>query len=93
MERNLRASRQGRKDHGDTHDVYSLTYMLENGIIVSHWGEDSFAELGYMGKAWINSNLAVLFGRESGIRQTKVTMEELLKENREIEFNTSGLKD
>ena len=148
------ASRQGRKHHGDTHDVYALTYMLENGIIISHrgehmnnqhdwicrnmvWGDDGYAELGYMGKAWVrgnnasyrggevsnlyingikrnldkfaecirqedysndtlekgvNSNLAVLLGREAGIRQSKVTMEQILNENRKLEFDTSGLR-
>ncbi len=148
------ASRMGKLHHGDTHDVYSITYMLENGILVNHrgehldnqhdficrnkiWGEDGYAETGYMGKAWIRSNkgiyrggkvsnlyvdgidfnlnkfagcvaeqnyenetlevaiesnLAVLLGREACLRKEKVTREQLISENEAWSFDVSGLK-
>ena len=34
------ASRIVREEpHGDSHDVYSLTYEFESGLILNHWGE------------------------------------------------------
>ena len=37
------------------------------------------------------ARLAIL-AREAAMRQTRLTMEELLKENKKLEFDTSGLK-
>jgi len=148
-------SRQGMKRHGDTHDTYSITYMMENGIIVNHrgehmnniheftcrnmvWGDKGYAELGYMGRAWVRANsfayrggeidtrlyrsgilynlakfakcinegnyendtlqrgvetnLAVILGREACLRNDKLTREELIKENKKLDFDTTGLK-
>jgi len=149
------SSRQVNADHhGDTRDVYSITYQYENGIIHNHrgehlkntheftcrcmaWGSEGYAETGYMGKAWlhanksayrggeinnlygagvyanlakfekcirdgnyendtlqkgVDSNLTVILGREAGMRNGMVTMDELIKENKEIPFSTKGLK-
>ncbi len=148
-------SRQGMKRHGDTHDTYSITYMMENGIIVNHrgehmnnmqgfncrniiWGDKGYAELGYMGRAWVRansftykggdvdaklyrngisynldkfarcikegnyendtlqrsveSNLTVILGRQACLRNDKLTREELIKENKKLDFDTTGLK-
>ena len=40
----------------------------------------------------INSNLASILGREAGRRKTKLTMQELIQENRSLEVDLSGLK-
>jgi predicted dehydrogenase len=140
--------------HGDSRDIYSITFQYENGIIHNHrgehlnnmqdfpghcmaWGDKGYAEIGYMGKAWarssvggyrggeiqnlyitgitynlnkfekcirdgnyendtlqraIDSNLAVILGREAGIRNGLLTMDELIKENKKVPFSTKGLK-
>jgi myo-inositol 2-dehydrogenase/D-chiro-inositol 1-dehydrogenase len=149
------ASRIGRSDpHGDSHDVFSVTYEFQNGIILNHRGEhlknrsefrsdcfaqgnDGFLETGYTSRVrilgnrtgWrggdvvelyprgaernidafhkavttgdttnptiepsINSTLTTILGREATRRRTKLTLEELLKENRRLEPDLKGLK-
>ncbi len=149
------ASRIARNEpHGDTHDVYSLTYTFADGLILNHRGEhlknrfefhadctahcqDGYLETGYSGKVvmpgrnkqWeggdvkdlyaagakrniatfhecvvgrkyenttvepsINAALAAILGREAATRQTKVTWDEMIAENRRLEPNLEGLK-
>ncbi len=149
------ASRVGRSNpHGDSHDVFSVTYEFPNGMILNHRGEhlknrsefrsDCFAqggegwlETGYTSRVrilgtrtgWrggdvvelyprgaernidtfhkcvtaddysnstiepsINSTLATILGREAARRRTKLTLEEVLKENRRLEPDLHGLK-
>ncbi|MBE0537391.1 MAG: Gfo/Idh/MocA family oxidoreductase [Phycisphaerae bacterium] len=140
--------------HGNTRDVYSITYQYENGLIQNHrgehlrntheflcrcaaWGDAGFAEIGYMGKAWargnkggyaggevanlyvagiarnidkfakcvtegntandtlqrsVDSTLAVILGREAAMRNTVLTWDDLIRENRKLDFDTTGLK-
>lgn len=148
-------SRKARPEpHGDTYDVYSLTYQFENGLVLNHCGEHlrnthgfvcrclAYGEHGYMetdydGKAWIrgnrggykggvvkdlyvngisrnldtfhksivngvydnstvqssvNSTLATILGREAGRKNTMMTWEQMIKENRRIEPDLSGMK-
>jgi myo-inositol 2-dehydrogenase / D-chiro-inositol 1-dehydrogenase len=40
----------------------------------------------------VDSCLACILGREAGARRTRLTMEELLRENRKLEVNLKGLK-
>ncbi len=149
------ASRIARNDpHGDSHDVFSVTYEFPNGLILNHRGEhlknrsefrsDCFAqgsegwlETGYTSRVrilgnrtgWrggdivelyqhgaernidafhktvttgdytnptiepsINSTLTTVLGREAARRRTKLTLEEVLKENRRLEPDLRDLK-
>jgi predicted dehydrogenase len=149
------ASRVARREpHGDSHDVYSLTFEFADGLILNHRGEhlhnafgfhadcvahcqDGYLETAYAGAVsmtgistgWrggevkdlyqrgarhnigvfhdsivkgvyenptvepgVNATLATLLGREAGQRKTRVTWEELIKENRRVEPNLTGLK-
>jgi predicted dehydrogenase len=40
----------------------------------------------------VDSNLAVILGREAGMRNGLLTMDEMIKENKKIPFSTKGLK-
>ncbi len=149
-------ARTGKPDpHGDTSDIYSITYEFDDGLILNHRGEHinnthgfmcncfAFGQYGYMeahyeGKAWVhgnkggyrggevknlyvdgisrnldtfhksivegiydnptvessvNSTLATILGREAGRRNTSLTMNEVIKENKKIETNLKGLKE
>jgi predicted dehydrogenase len=149
------ASRIVRTDpHGDSHDVFSLTYEFPNGMILNHRGEhlknrsdfrsdciaqgsDGWLETGYTTRVrilannggWrggdvvnlypsgaernidtfhrcvtsgvcdnptiepsINATLATILGREAARRRTKLTLDELLRENRRLEPDLTGLK-
>jgi predicted dehydrogenase len=149
------ASRIGRSDpHGDSHDVFSVTYEFPNGMILNHRGEhlknrsdfrsDCFAqgsegwlETGYTSRVrilgtrtgWrgddvvelyprgaernidtfhksvtggdytnptlepsINATLTTILGREAARRRTKLSLEEVLKENRRLDPDLRGLK-
>ena len=149
------ASRIVRADpHGDSHDVFSITYEFANGTILNHRGEhlknrsgfrcdclaqgqDGYLESGYTSRVRIlgnrtgyrggdvvdlyprgaernidtfhqcvtqgnytnstvepsiNATLATILGREAGRRRTKLTLDEVIKENRRLEPNLTGLK-
>ncbi|MEN6428974.1 MAG: Gfo/Idh/MocA family oxidoreductase [Phycisphaerales bacterium] len=149
------ASRVVRADpHGDSHDVFSLTYEFPNGTILNHRGEhlknrsefrsdciaqgrDGWLETGYTSRVrilansggWrggdvgdlyprgaernidafhkavttgdctnptiepsINATLATILGREAARRRTKLTLDEVLRENRCLEPDLSGLR-
>ncbi len=149
------ASRIGRADpHGDSHDVYSITYEFADGLILNHRGEhlknrfefrsdcfaqgrDGYLETGYTTQVrilgnragWrggdvvdlypsgarrnidmfhkcvteglydnptvepsVNATLATILGREAARRRTKLTLDELLRENRRLEVDLTGLK-
>jgi myo-inositol 2-dehydrogenase / D-chiro-inositol 1-dehydrogenase len=139
--------------HGDSHDVYSLTYEFANGLILNHRGEhlknrfgfrcdclaqgsNGYLESGYNGQVRIlansggyrggqveslyqrgaernidtfqrsvtsgvydnptvepsiNATLATILGREAALRKTKLTWDELLKENKPLLPDLSGL--
>jgi predicted dehydrogenase len=140
--------------HGDSHDVFSLTFEFPNGMILNHRGEhlknrsdfrsdclaqgqDGVLETGYTSRVrilgnrtgWrggdvvdlyprgaernidtfhkcvtsgdyanptidpsVNATLTTILGREAARRRTKLTLEEVLKENRRLEPDLSGLK-
>ncbi len=140
--------------HGDSHDVFSVTYEFANGLILNHRGEhlrnrfefrcDCFAqgqngylETGYTSRVRIlgnkggyrggdvvnlyprgaernidtfhksilngiydnptlepsvNSTLATILGREAAKRKTKLTWDEVIRENKELKVNLTGLK-
>jgi myo-inositol 2-dehydrogenase / D-chiro-inositol 1-dehydrogenase len=139
--------------HGDSHDLYSLTYQFKNGLVLNHrgehlrnehkfssdctaYGQTGFLETGYSKEVRllggkepyeggqvvdlypqgairniatfhqsivngvydnptlepsINANLAVILGREAAAKNGAMTWDELLKENRRIEVDMSGL--
>jgi len=141
--------------HGDTCDVYSISYQFEDGLVLNHRGEHinnthgfmcncfAFGQYGYMeahyeGKAWVHGNkggyrggevqnlyvdgiarnldtfhknivdglydnptvessvdstLTTILGREAGARNTLLTMDEVIKENKRLEPNLKGLKE
>jgi predicted dehydrogenase len=141
--------------HGDTCDVYSISYQFEDGLVLNHRGEHinnthgfmcncfTFGQYGYMeahyeGKAWVRGNkggykggevqnlyvdgiarnldtfhksivdglydnptvessvdstLTTILGREAGARNTLLTMDEVIKENKRLEPNLKGLKE
>jgi predicted dehydrogenase len=142
------------RPHGDSHDVYSITYEFANELILNHRGEhlknrsefrcDCFAqgqsgylETGYTGRVRIlgnrggyrggdivnlypsgaernidtfhkcvtkgiydnptvepsvNSTLATILGREATERNTKLTWDEIIRENKRLEVDLTGLK-
>jgi myo-inositol 2-dehydrogenase/D-chiro-inositol 1-dehydrogenase len=149
------ASQIARADpHGDSHDVFSLTYEFPNGMILTHRGEhlrnrcefrsdclaqgqDGWLETGYTSRVrilgnrtgWrggdvvnlypsgaernidafhkcitqgicdnptlepsVNATLTTILGREAARRRTKLTLDEVLKENRRLEPDLTGLK-
>ncbi len=143
-----------RTPHGDSHDVYSLTYEFANSLILNHRGEhlknhhgfrsdclaqgpDGYIETGYTSqvrslansggyrggkvenlyragaqrnidtfhKSVINGNttnptvepsvnatLATILGREAALERTRLTWTDLLKQNKRIEPDLTGLK-
>lgn len=148
-------SRIGRNNpHGDSHDVFSVTYEFADGLILNHRGEhlrnrfefrcDCFAQgqngyletgyttrvrilgtkTGYRGgdvvnlyplgaernidtfhksiikgiydnptlEPSVNSTLATILGREAAKRKTKLTWDEVIRENKELKVNLTGLK-
>ncbi len=149
------ASRIARSDpHGDSHDVFSVTYEFPNGLILNHRGEhlknrsefrsdcyaqgqDGWLETGYTSRVrilgnrtgWrggevvelyprgaernidtfhksvtdgdftnptvepsITATLTTILGREAARRHTKLTWDEVLRENRRLEPDLTGLK-
>lgn len=140
--------------HGDSHDVYSVTYEFANGLILNHRGEhlrnrfefrcdcfaqgqDGYLETGYTSRVRIlgnktgyrggdvvnlyprgaernidtfhksilngiydnptlepsvNSTLATILGREAAGRNTKLTWDEVIRENKGFEIDLAGLK-
>ena len=140
--------------HGDSHDVFSLTYEFPNGMILNHRGEhlknrcefrsdclaqgqDGWLETGYTSRVrilgnrggWrgddvvnlypsgaernidafhkcitagtydnstlepsVNATLTTILGREAARRRTKLTLTEVLKEDRRLEPDLTGLK-
>ncbi len=140
--------------HGDSHDVFSLTYEFPNGMILNHRGEhlknrsefrsdciaqgqDGWLETGYTSRVrilgnrtgWrggdvvnlypsgaerniaafhqcittgrydnptlepsVNATLTTILGREAARRRTKLTLDEVLKENRRLEPDLTGLR-
>jgi predicted dehydrogenase len=149
------SSRIARQDpHGDSHDVYSITYEFGDGLVLNHFGEhlknripwhcdavahcrDGHLEIAYEGLvrmlgnkagwpggevrglyergarhniAWFNdsirkgdcsnttvqpsidSNLAVILGREAAQRKTRLSWDEMLAENKRVEPDLTGLK-
>lgn len=142
--------------HGDSHDMYGITYEFADGLIWTHTGRhakgttgpddplatceflgDAYMKIGYGGRALIrggpkhyaggaindlykagatrniasfhqqitagrctndtvrmgiDSCLATILGREACLRKGRMTMEELLKENRNLEVDLTGLK-
>jgi len=140
--------------HGDSHDVYSITYEFADGLILNHRGEhlknrsefrcecfaqgrDGYVETGYTGRVRIlgnrggyrggdvvdlyprgaernidtfhtsivngiydnptvepsvNATLATILGREAAKRNTKLTWDEVIRENRRLEVDLNGLQ-
>jgi len=148
-------SRIARHDpHGDSADVYSVTYQFENGLILNHRGEHirnthgftctclafgqyGYTETNYAGKVLIRGNkggyqggevknlygdgikrnldtfhnnivnriynnptvqpsidstLATILGREAAARNTKVTWDDMISENKKLEVDLTGLR-
>ena len=143
-----------RQPHGDSHDVYSVTYEFADGLILNHRGEhlknrfefrcdcfaqgrDGYFETGYTGRVRIlgnrggyrggevvnlypsgaernidtfhkcvsngiyenstvepsvNSTLSAILGREAAERNTKLTWDDLIRENKRLEVDFTGLK-
>ncbi len=141
--------------HGDSHDVFALTYEFPNGMILNHRGEhlknrsefrsdciaqgrDGWLETGYTSRVrilgnrtgWrggdvvnlypsgaernidtfhkcittgrydnptlepsVNATLTTILGREAARRRTKLTLDEVLKENRHLEPDLTGLRE
>ncbi len=142
--------------HGDSHDMYGITYEFADGLIWTHTGRhangttgpddplatceflgEAYMRIGYGGRAFIrggpkhyaggtiddlyqagavrniaafhqqitegncanetvrmgiDSCLATILGREACLRKGRMTMEELLKANRQLEVDLTGLK-
>jgi len=148
-------SRRCRPDpHGDSRDIYSITYTFENGLIVHHrgrhvndgagfdvgcycYGHGAAARIGYTGRAYVRGGskhygggpienlykagaqrnidtfywsivrerfdnptlrdgvdaaLATILGREACRRRVRLTMKELLAENKRLEVDLTGLE-
>jgi myo-inositol 2-dehydrogenase/D-chiro-inositol 1-dehydrogenase len=140
--------------HGNSHDVFSVTYEFANGLILNHRGEhlrnrfefrcdcfaqgqDGYLETGYTSRVRIlgnktgyrggdvvnlyprgaernidtfhksilngiydnptlepsvNSTLATILGREASKRKTKLTLDEVIRENKALKVDLTGLK-
>jgi len=140
--------------HGDTCDVYSVTYQFADGRILNHrgehlrnthgflckcfaYGQHGYMETGYQGRTWIRGNrggyrggevkdlyvegirrnlrsfhesittgnyenptvqpsidstLATILGREAARRNTQITWDQMIQENKRIEVDLRGLK-
>ncbi len=140
--------------HGDSADVYSLTYQFGNGLILNHrgehlrnahgfnctctaYGQDGHTLTNYAGDVMVrgnkggyrggevknlynngikrnldtfhhsivsgiyhnptvepsvNATLACILGREAAKRNTRLTWDELIKENKKVEVDLTGLK-
>lgn len=148
-------SRIARHDpHGDSHDVFSVTYEFGDGLILNHRGEhlknrsefrcecfaqgqDGYLETGYTGRVRIlanrggyrggdvvdlyprgaqrnidtfhksivnglydnptvepsvNATLAAILGREAAKRKTKLTWDQVIRENKRLEVDSTGLQ-
>jgi myo-inositol 2-dehydrogenase/D-chiro-inositol 1-dehydrogenase len=143
-----------RQPHGDSHDVYSVTFEFADGLILNHRGEhlknrfefrcdcfaqcqDGYLETGYTGRVRIlgnrggyrggevvnlypsgaernidtfhkcvsngiydnstvepsvNATLTTILGREAAERNTKLTWDEVIRENKKLEVDYTGLK-
>ena len=143
-----------RQPHGDSHDVYSVTFEFTDGLILNHRGEhlknrfefrcdcfaqgrDGYLETGYTGRVRIlgnrggyrggemvnlypsgaernietfykcvsngiyenptvepsvNATLTTILGREAAERNTKLTWDEVIRENKKLEVDFTGLK-
>jgi len=143
-----------REPHGDSADVYSVTYEFENGLILNHrgehirnphgftcscfaFGQDGYLETNYTGNVAVRGNkggyrggeltnlyvdgirrnldsfhhsivngiydnptvqpsidstLATILGREAAAKNTKVTWDEMISENKKIEVDLTGLR-
>ncbi len=143
-----------RQPHGDSHDVYSVTFEFADGLILNHRGEhlknrfefrcdcfaqgrDGYLETGYTGRVRIlgnrggyrggevvnlytsgaernidtfhksvskgifdnptvepsvNATLTTILGREAAERNTKLTWDEVIRENKKLEADFTGLK-
>jgi predicted dehydrogenase len=151
------ASRIARANpHGDSHDMFAITYEFADGLVWSHSGRhatgltgpddplaeceflgDAYMRIGYGGRAMIrggtmqyaggtidnlyeagavrniatfhknvtqglftndtvrlavDSCLTTILGREAAARKTRLTMDELIKENKRLEVDLAGLK-
>jgi myo-inositol 2-dehydrogenase/D-chiro-inositol 1-dehydrogenase len=149
------SSRTVRGDpHGDSHDVYSVTFEFADGLILNHRGEhlknrsefrcdcfaqgqDGYLETGYTGcvrilgnrggyrggevinlyprgaernidtfykcvtngiyenptvEPSVNATLTTILGREAAKRNTKLTWDEVIRENKKLDVNLAGLK-
>ena len=147
--------RTARKNpHGDSADVYSVTYRFEDGLILNHrgehirnthgfnctclaFGQDGYTETNYAGNVQLRGNkggyrggevknlynngikrnldtfhhsivngvhgnptvepsvdatLACILGREAAKRNTQLTWDELIKENKKVEVDLAGLQ-
>ena len=142
-----------REAHGDSHDVYSITFPFKNGVILNHrgehlknghgfncectaYGQTGYLESGYTGhvrmhgganpyeggpvedlyvqgalrnidtfhtsiingvydnptlEPSVNANLAAILGREAASKKTTITWDELIRQNRRLEVDTTGL--
>ncbi|UCG59499.1 MAG: Gfo/Idh/MocA family oxidoreductase [Phycisphaerales bacterium] len=140
--------------HGDSHDVFSVTYEFASGLILNHRGEhlknrfefrsdcfvqgqEGYLETGYTSRVRIlgnrggyrggdvvnlyplgaernidtfhksvvngvydnptvepsvNATLATILGREAAKRNTKLTAEQVIRENKRLEVDLTGLK-
>jgi len=143
-----------RQPHGDSHDVYSVTFEFADGLILNHRGEhlknrfefrcdcfaqgqDGYLETGYTERVRIlgnrggyrggevvnlypsgaernidtfyksvtkgifdnptvepsvNATLSAILGREAAERNTKLTWDEVIRENKKLEVDFTGLK-
>jgi predicted dehydrogenase len=143
-----------RQPHGDSHDVYSVTFEFADGLILNHRGEhlknrfefrcdcfaqgrDGYLETGYTGRVRIlgnrggyrggevinlypsgaernidtfhkcvsngiyenptvepsvNSTLTTILGREAAERNTKLTWDQVIRENKKLEVDFTRLK-
>jgi predicted dehydrogenase len=143
-----------RQSHGDSHDVYSVTFEFADGLILNHRGEhlknrfefrcdcfaqgrDGYLETGYTGRVRIlgnrggyrggevvnlypsgaernidtlyksvtngiyenptvepsvNATLTTILGREAAERNTKLTWDEVIRENKKLEVDFTGLE-
>jgi myo-inositol 2-dehydrogenase/D-chiro-inositol 1-dehydrogenase len=143
-----------RQPHGDSHDVYSITFEFADGLILNHRGEhlknrsefrcdcfaqgqDGYLETGYTGRVRIlgnrggyrggdvvnlypsgaernidtfykcvtngiyenptvepsvNATLTTILGREAAERNTKLTWDEVIRKNKKLEVDYTGLK-
>jgi len=89
-EKNWIRSNKGGYEGGDKPDIYR--WGPQENIRIFHKSVTEGVFDNPTVEASVNSNLASILGREAATRHTTLTMDELIREDKRLEQNLSGLE-